>query len=198
MKKVLVLGSGGMLGHMVSLYLKETRKYNIITHSRNHSIKKDVHIDLMSSRQLEHFLFQEKPDIVVNCVGVLIKGSETDPTNAIYMNVYFPHLLSDMIKFHNGKLIHISTDCVFSGNKGHYSEADTPDATSVYGRSKALGELNNEHDLTLRTSIVGPELKENGEGLFHWFMKSKGEVKGYTETYWGGVTTLALAKVIEQ
>jgi dTDP-4-dehydrorhamnose reductase len=198
MKKVLVLGSQGMLGHIVALYLKETKKYKVITHSRNHNTKSTIHIDLTASRQLEQYLFQEKPDVVINCVGVLIKGSKTDPTNAIYLNAYFPHLLSDIIKFHGGKLIHISTDCVFSGLKGNYSEQDTPDASDTYGRSKALGELINDYDLTLRTSIVGPELKENGEGLFHWFMKSKGKVNGYTNVIWGGVTTLALAKVIEQ
>src|SRR5690606_24943808 len=95
------------------------------------------------------------------------------------------------------KLIHISTDCVFSGNRGAYTEDDFCDANDTYGRSKALGELNNDRDLTIRTSIIGPELKTNGEGLLHWFLNQSTPVNGFTEAYWGGVTTLELAKAIK-
>jgi dTDP-4-dehydrorhamnose reductase len=155
-------------------------------------------LDVTKSTLLADYLFHEQPDVIINCIGVLIKGSKADPGNAIYINSYLPHFLSNEVKKYGSKLIHVSTDCVFTGDKGWYSELDVPDATDTYGRSKALGELVNDRDLTLRTSIVGPELKENGEGLFDWFMKSKGEVKGYSNVYWGGVTTLALAKVMEQ
>ena len=96
-----------------------------------------------------------------------------------------------------GMLIHISTDCVFSGNKGNYIETDYRDARDIYGLSKALGEIDNENDLTIRTSIIGPELKTNGEGLFHWFLSQKGNVYGYTDAIWGGVTTLEFAKAID-
>ena len=95
-------------------------------------------------------------------------------------------------------MIHISTDCVFSGKKGNYMETDFKDAEDMYGQSKSLGEIINEYDLTLRTSIIGPELKSNGEGLFHWFMQQKGEIKGFSKVYWSGVTTLELAKVIDE
>ena len=106
------------------------------------------------------------------------------------------HLKKEADKI-GAKLIHISTDCVFSGKKGRYTEDDFRDADDVYGRSKALGEINNERDLTIRTSIIGPELKENGEGLFHWFMMQKGSVYGFKTAIWGGVTTLELAKAID-
>ena len=97
----------------------------------------------------------------------------------------------------NTKVIHISSDCVFSGNKGHYKESSQPDAESYYGKTKALGELlDGEKSLTFRTSIVGPELKDDGIGLFHWFMSQKGPVNGFTEVIWSGVTTLELAKSI--
>ncbi|MBA7555115.1 hypothetical protein ES705_47768 [subsurface metagenome] len=120
-----------------------------------------------------------------------------DPSNAIYLNSYFPHQLVKILRKTGGKLIHISTDCVFSGDKGVYTENDFRDADDTYGRSKALGEVKNDKDLTLRTSIIGPEIKETGEGLFHWFMKQKKEINGYNNVFWGGVTTLELARCIE-
>jgi dTDP-4-dehydrorhamnose reductase len=96
------------------------------------------------------------------------------------------------------KLIHISTDCVFSGDRGGYGENDFRDGDTAYARTKALGEVINDTDLTLRTSIIGPELKPNGTGLLHWFLVQKGEIKGYTKAFWSGVTTLELAKVVHQ
>ena len=113
------------------------------------------------------------------------------------INAYFPHLLKRLSDEVGAKLIHISTDCVFSGKKGNYTEDDFRDADDVYGRSKALGEIINDKDLTIRTSIIGPELKENGEGLFHWFMHQCGEINGFRTAIWGGVTTLELAKAID-
>ena len=137
------------------------------------------------------------PEIIINCVGILIKGSIEHPDNAILINAYFPHLLKRLSDEVGAKLIHISTDCVFSGKKGNYTEDDFRDADDVYGRSKALGEVINNKDLTIRTSIIGPELKNNGEGLFHWFMHQSGKVCGFRTAVWGGVTTLELAKAID-
>ena len=97
----------------------------------------------------------------------------------------------------NFKFIHISTDCVFSGKIGNYTEDSFQDATSFYGRSKALGEINNDRSVTLRTSIIGPDINEKGIGLFNWFMKQTGEVQGFTNVIWTGVTTVELAKQIE-
>lgn len=198
-KRILVLGATGMAGHMIYYYLKEQERYEIHnmvfrTKLTDESIICDVH----DKHALRQVFQQVKPDIAINCIGVLVNESKTNPDNAIYLNAYLPHFLKSLADETGGRLIHISTDCVFSGKKGKYVENDFRDADDVYGRSKALGEINNEKDCTLRTSIIGPELKENGEGLFHWFMQQKGEIKGYTNAIWGGVTTLELAKAVDK
>lgn len=199
MKKILILGSGGMLGHMVYHYLKGLNKYTIIDASFPNKLNDQSKLlDVTNAVDLKNFIELEKPDVVVNCIGILIKGSQTDPSNAIYLNSYFPHQLAKILRQTKGRLIHVSTDCVFTGSKGSYTETDFKDARDTYGLSKALGEVENDTDVTLRTSIVGPELKEKGEGLFHWFMQQTGTIKGYTKTFWGGVTTLELAKVVDQ
>ena len=198
MKKIMILGSSGMLGHIVYYYLKSLNKYNILDASFHVKLhEKTKLLDVTKASEVEQYITTEKPDVIINCIGILIKGSSSDPSNAIYINSYFPHQLSKIIRKTEGRLIHISTDCVFSGKKGEYNENDFRDADDIYGRSKALGEIINEFDTTLRTSIIGPELKQNGEGLFHWFIKQKGEIKGFTKAFWGGVTTLELAKAIE-
>lgn len=199
MKKIMILGSAGMLGHMVYYYLTETNNFKIVDTSFPIKANKNSYLlNVIDKLAVESYIRTEKPDILINCIGILIKGSQTDPSNAIYLNSYFPHQLSNILRETGGKLIHISTDCVFSGKNGKYSETDFRDADDIYGRSKALGEVINDHDLTLRTSIIGPELKENGEGLFHWFMKQTGEIKGFKKTLWGGVSTLEMAKVINE
>ena len=198
MKKILLFGATGMAGHMVYHFLRETKKYkidNVVF--RNKLTEDSIQLDVTNNNAVSKLVKTIKPDIIINCIGVLIKGSKENPDNAILLNAYFPHLLKRLSDEVNATLIHISTDCVFSGKKGNYSEIDFRDADDVYGRSKALGEIINEKDLTIRTSIIGPELKENGEGLFHWFMKNSGNVNGYTNAYWGGVTTLELAKAID-
>ena len=198
MKKILLFGATVMAGHMVYYFLRETKKYkidNVVF--RNKLTEDSIQLDVTNNNAVSKLVKTIKPDIIINCIGVLIKGSKENPDNAILLNAYFPHLLKRLSDEVNATLIHISTDCVFSGKKGNYSEIDFRDADDVYGRSKALGEIINEKDLTIRTSIIGPELKENGEGLFHWFMKNSGNVNGYTNAYWGGVTTLELAKAID-
>ena len=198
MKKVLILGSGGMLGHMVYHYFKSLNKYNLIDASFPKKVNPESHLlDVTNKVELESFILSNKPDIIINCIGILLKGSSEDPSNAIYLNAYFPHQLSKILRPYGGKLIHISTDCVFSGEKGAYIETDFKDARDTYGLSKALGEVDNSHDLTMRTSIIGPELKEKGEGLFYWFMNQSGSINGFTKMIWGGVTTLELAKAID-
>ena len=137
-------------------------------------------------------------DYVVNAIGVLNRFVDEHPADGIYLNSVLPHFLAEELADTKTKLIHISTDCVFEGTKGRYTEADRPDASSYYGRSKALGEVCDDKNLTIRTSIIGPELKANGIGLFHWFMMQKAEVFGYQRVIWSGVTTLQLAKVIAQ
>ena len=198
-KKILLFGATGMAGHIVYYYFQETGKYDIINVVFRKKLTGDsIVVDVTSAFEVEKVVEQVKPDIIVNCVGVLIKGSREHPDNAIMINAYFPHLLKKLADQVGAKLIHISTDCVFSGKRGNYTEEDFRDADDVYGRSKALGEVVNDKDLTLRTSIIGPELKENGEGLFHWFMNQSGKINGYTNAIWGGVTTLELAKATDK
>jgi dTDP-4-dehydrorhamnose reductase len=197
MRKIFILGAHGMLGHVVYNYLDELKNFTI--YSATHSTKLTVNcysIDVLKSDHLLNLLDTLKPDIVINCIGKLIKDSSSDHASAIYINSYFPHLLSKHIKKWKGKLIHISTDCVFSGKKGDYNESDLSDAKDMYGKSKYLGEVNNSSDLTIRTSIIGPDLNSNGDGLFNWFMKQNSDVLGYDKTFWSGITTLELAKAI--
>lgn len=186
-----------MLGHVVCKYLEELNHYQIFDASFRNKFRRESNlINILDKDKLTDLIEKISPDIVINCIGVLIRGSNTDTANAIYINSYFPHFLSNLIKKKNGRLIHVSTDCVFSGAKGDYSELDLSDAGDIYGKTKSLGEVNNKNDLTFRTSIIGPELKMEGEGLFHWLMKQRDSVNGFTKVFWSGVTTLELARII--
>ena len=198
MKKVLLFGATGMAGHVIYYYLRSTGKYDISNVVYRTPLTEDsIVVDVTNRDAVVDVVHRVDPEIIINCVGILIKGSREHPDNAILINAYFPHLLKRLSDEVGAKLIHISTDCVFSGKKGNYTEDDFRDADDVYGRSKALGEIINDKDLTIRTSIIGPELKENGEGLFHWFMHQCGEINGFRTAIWGGVTTLELAKAID-
>jgi len=158
-KKILLLGSTGMLGHMVYYYLKNTNKYEITDVSyRQQLTEKSIILDVNNKLKLEQLVENVKPDFIINCIGILIKGS-ADTKNAIYINAYFPHLLKELANARNAKLIHISTDCVFSGNEGNYKEDSFRDADDTYGRSKAIGEINDSYNLNLRKSLKSPELK---------------------------------------
>lgn len=198
MKKVLLFGATGMAGHMAYYYLLNTGKYEITNVVFRTPLTEDsIIVDVTNRDAVAEVIHRIRPEIILNCVGVLIKGSKEHPDNAILINAYFPHLLKKLADEVGAKLIHISTDCVFSGKRGNYTEDDFRDADDVYGRSKALGEVVNDKDLTIRTSIIGPELKKNGEGLFHWFMSQHGKINGFKTAVWGGVTTLELAKAID-
>lgn len=198
MRKVLVLGSTGMLGHQVVLRLTKSSEFQTYDLSfRNKFREETIICDVTDFKKLGQEIEVLQPDFIVNCIGILIKGSNENPKNSILINAYLPHFLASKGDKIGAKVIHISTDCVFSGKKGAYLESDFRDADDVYGRGKALGEIFSENHLTLRTSIIGPELKKNGEGLFHWFMNKDTEVNGFTQAFWGGVTTIELAKIIE-
>lgn len=201
-KKLLILGAAGMAGHAAYIYLKETGKYEIATVCHSGKVEAESYeLDVYDTGRLTQIIEQENPTVVINCIGILIRGSKSNPSNAIYVNAYFPHKLSEITHslLPNSKVIHISTDCVFSGNEGGYKDSDIKNALDTYGMTKNLGELINDKDLTLRTSIIGPELKKNGEGLMHWIFSQKaaGEINGYQKSIWGGITTLELAKVID-
>lgn len=198
-KKVLVLGSTGLIGHQVFFYLKNDGKYDLYNFAYRKKLQDDTII--LDARNEEHFLqniIDISPDFIINCIGVLIKGANTDPENAIFLNAYMPHRLARLADEINAKLIHISTDCVFSGGKsGGYIETDYKDGVGAYPKTKGLGEVIGARHLTLRTSVVGPELKSDGEELFHWFMSQSGAISGYTKAIWSGVTTIELAKAVE-
>jgi dTDP-4-dehydrorhamnose reductase len=196
-RKLLILGSAGMAGHMLVKYLSKDPAYEIVDVARDRKVTDNtVLLDIKDNNDIEELITVTKPDLIINCIGVLIRGSNASPENAIYINAYLPHKLGRLAQKINAKLIHISTDCVFSGEKGGYKETDLRDGKDVYAQTKTLGEVINDHDLTIRTSIIGPELKQNGEGLFNWFMHQHGDINGYTKAFWSGVTTLELAKAI--
>ena len=196
--RILVLGSSGMLGHIVYEYL-ESQGHEVmgVSRTRIEGIN-SVEFDVLKDPELFDFIDKDKPAVIINCIGLLIKESEENHVNAIFINSLLPHMLSRHIRNKDIKLIHISTDCVFDGDMGPYIESSLPTETNWYGRTKSLGELNNSKDLTIRTSIIGPDLDENGSGLFNWFSKQKGSVSGYVHVFWNGVTTLECAKEINR
>ena len=196
-EKILILGGVGMLGHVLLNKLNENKAFEVYDITRNKEERiNNFDCDVTNFNSLFEIIKEIKPKYIINCIGVLIKGSIQDPSNAILINALLPHKLAQFSNSINAKFIHISTDCVFDGSKGSYIETDSKTAQDTYGLSKSLGEIIDDKNLTLRTSIIGPELKNNGEGLFSWFINQKGEVNGFTESIWGGVTTLKLAEVI--
>ena len=197
MKKILILGATGLIGHQVYFRLNANKNFVVSNYARQRKISDDtILLDVRNEYFLEKAIADINPDIIVNCMGVLIAESNSDPENAIFLNAYIPQRLKNIANSIDAKLVHISTDCVFSGKKGPYTEDDIRDADDTYGRTKALGEVTQSPHATLRTSVVGPEIKE-GEELFHWFMSQEARIKGFTKSYWSGVTTLELAKAVE-
>lgn len=196
--RFLVLGATGMAGHTVSIYLKE-RGHTILAFSRKPSpFFEGILGDVTDFDKLKETIQEGRFDAVINCVGILNQEAEKNKPLAVLINSYLPHFLSSVTQEMDTFLIHLSTDCVFSGQKGKYKEDSFPDGSTFYARSKALGEIVNNKDMTFRTSIVGPDMKIQGIGLFNWFMKQEGSIKGFTKAIWTGVTTLTLAKAMEK
>ncbi len=197
-KKIVILGSQGMAGHIMAETLDETGDYEVFGIARQLGKYVDSILDVTDFNALENYLERVKPDYVINCIGALVSQSRDDLPSAILLNSYLPNFLSQVGNSLDYKFIHISTDCVFSGKDGHYTEESFRDGDDNYARTKALGEIINTRDLTIRTSIIGPELKNNGTGLLDWFFKQQGTINGYTQAYWSGVTTLELAKATDK
>ena len=196
--KFLVLGCNGMAGHMISLYLKE-RGHDVLGFARKKSaLVNSVIGDATDSALIKEIIGINRFDSVINCIGILNQFAEDNKADAIYLNSYLPHLLAQITEGTNTQVIHMSTDCVFSGKRGQYTESDFKDGESFYDRSKALGELFEDKNITLRTSIVGPDMSINGIGLMNWFFKQEGEINGYVNAIWTGQTTLQLAKTMEE
>lgn len=193
----LVLGCNGMAGHIISLYLKE-QGHNVTGFARTTSkYIESITGDACNTELLRKVINEGKFDAVINVIGLLNHFAENNKSEAVFLNAYLPHYLADLTSEKDTQIIHISTDCVFSGNKGGYSETDQPDGATFYDRSKALGEIVDKKNITFRNSIVGPDIKDNGIGLLNWFMKQQGQINGYTGAIWTGQTTLQLAKTIE-
>lgn len=198
MMKLLVLGGNGMAGHVLVDYFRRQEGWEVAYTSRDRRDSRALYLDAGEEDQVAALLEQLRPDVVINAVGLLNRNAEEQERLAYRVNGLLPHLLRRKLEEWGGKLVHISTDCVFSGEKGDYTEFDLPDGSSVYAISKAMGEVRHPPHLTVRTSIIGPEIRSARIGLFDWFMSQEGVVKGYTRVFWNGVTTLQLAKSVDR
>ena len=198
-RRVLVLGASGMAGHMIFHELRAGGAYAVW--GTGHSQVPEnalIPLDVRERSALVRILDEVRPNVIINAVGALIRESVRDPANAIRLNSVLPHDLAALADDSGARVVHISTDCVFSGRQGGYSEDAFRDADDTYGRSKALGELLRPPHLTLRTSIVGPERRSDGSGLLAWFLRQEGTVRGYTRALWSGITTLELARGVQR
>jgi dTDP-4-dehydrorhamnose reductase len=205
--RVLILGGDGMLGHRLYLHLrgrhevKVTLRLALPAYTQyelfNTANTYDV-VDAVSFGSVRRAVEDYEPHVIVNCIGIVKQrsvGSQAVP--AIEVNALFPHRLGVLCRAHGIRLIHISTDCVFSGRRGNYNEGNLPDATDIYGRSKLLGEVTEGNALTLRTSMVGRELTRKAS-LLEWFLAQSGPVRGFRRAIFSGFTTIELSRIIER
>lgn len=203
---VLVLGATGMLGHAVLRYFAERKRHAIFGSVRSEAglrlLPAELRPHIVTGIDVENFdsltqLFAAAhPQIVINCIGLVKQLVQADdPLAALPINSLLPHRLARLCAMSGARLVHVSTDCVFSGSKGMYREEDVSDAKDLYGRSKYLGEVDYPHAITLRTSIIGPELN-SAHGLVGWFLAQQSGVLGYTKAVFSGLTTAELARVI--
>lgn len=156
------------------------------------------HVDATDTARTEELVGTMRPDFVINCVGVIKQRDQSlDESLCMRLNARLPHLLAQWLRPF-GRLIQVSTDCVFRGDRGFYSERDAADAADLYGRSKALGEVRASNALVLRTSLIGRELQHH-RSLVDWFLSQRGQsVKGFRRALWSGVTTIEFARVLER
>lgn len=196
-KRILVLGGSGMLGHTLVNILEMDSSLDVYNLVRGVKInEKSIKCDVLEIRELKNNIDDLNPDFIINCIGILREESDQNFDKAIYINSFLPQWLLNYCSKTNIKFFHISTDCVFDGLEGGYTEESIPNAKDKYGKTKSLGEFDSKKHLCIRTSIIGPELKENGKGLLHWLFNQKGEILGYNNVYWSGVTTVELSKAI--
>ncbi len=205
--KIAVLGAGGMLGHKIYQYVaREFPETFAVFHKpakyyRHREIFSEPEMrggfEARSGDEVRLYLDALKPDVVVNCIGLTTRKLEAQThSDIIAVNAVLPHILKEWCRGNSARLIHFSTDCVFSGKSGPYDETSAPDAKDLYGRSKGLGEVDGEGFLTIRSSIVGLELEGKSE-LLEWFLKQRGQrINGFSQVYYSGVTTTTMAKVV--
>ncbi len=206
--RILILGATGMLGYSLFSNLREFNGLDVFGSVRNIKGKEAFFegnlsslifdVDVTKTAEIERAIASVKPDVVINCIG-LIKQHDVSKqhVNAIEINALLPHQIGRLCDKHSAKLIHFSTDCVFSGKNGLYTEESLPDATDLYGRSKCLGEIDYAPHLTLRTSIIGHELNSS-VSLIDWFLSQPGEVKGFSKAIFSGLPTCYIAKLLAE
>lgn len=197
--KVLVIGAHGMLGNAVFRVLSSNINLEVFGTIRSDRAETNLieSVDVADHEALIRVFELTKPNVVINCVGLIKQLNESiDPVLSLSINSVFPHRLATLCDFFNSRLIHISTDCVFSGRAGYYSEDDFPDAEDLYGRSKLLGEVIGRNNLTLRTSLIGHELNTKNS-LLEWFLSQTSKVSGFTNAIFSGLTVLEASCVIE-
>jgi len=207
--RILVLGVTGMLGSAVWRLFSESSEHQITGTLRSESAKRffarDLRdnlisgVDVLDHDTLVSVLERVRPDVIINCVGLIKQLADAkDPLSALPINAMLPHRLAKLCRLSGARLIHVSTDCVFSGRKGGYVETDTSDAEDLYGKSKFIGELHElPHVITLRTSIIGHELNTRF-ALVDWFLSQRGSIKGYAKAVFSGLPTVELARVIRE
>jgi dTDP-4-dehydrorhamnose reductase len=204
--KVLILGGAGMLGHKLwQIYrerfdtwvtvrssFRDCERYGLLDQTRTID-----GVDASEFHSVVRACATVMPDVVINCIGIIKqRPTAKDPAISLTINSLFPHYLANLCSATGARLIHISTDCIFSGQKGMYREDDVSDAEDLYGRTKFLGEVSGPGCLTLRSSIIGRELETNS-GLVEWFLSQDGEmVRGYTRAIYSGFTTMEFSRII--
>lgn len=204
--KVLVFGASGMIGSAMFRVLSEKKEWEVRGTLRSTALKRFFpetlagklipDVDVERHDALVRVFAQVQPDVVVNCVGLTKHHIEAeDPLLSIPLNALLPHRLADLCAATGSRLIHVSTDCVFSGTKGDYVEEDAPDALDVYGKSKHLGEVNDAHAITLRSSTIGHEL-QSAYGLLEWFLSQQGSCKGFSRAIFSGLPNVVFAQVV--
>ena len=194
--KILILGTTGMLGNEMCKIFSKDKKFEIFKMNRKKS-KNSIIINVEDQSDLINKINLIKPDYVINCIG-WIKQKRVNSKMPHIINSQLPLLLSQLSLILNFKLIHISTDCVFTGKKGNYLDNDKKDAKDLYGLSKNLGEVKNLNTTTFRTSIIGLENGTKKYGLLEWFLSQKINVKGFDKVFFSGLTTLELSKTIKR
>ena len=206
MSRVLVFGATGMLGHTLCRVLSQN--HGVVGTVRGHAkeyrspllnVPLYSYVDVNDMRTVYDAIKTTNPDVVINAIGIVKQLPDAaNRERSILVNSLLPHKLASICKIHGANLIQISTDCVFDGTQGGYRETDPTTATDLYGRTKALGEVINDRDLTLRTSIVGHELYPPHHGLLEWMLRQTwATVPGYTNAIFSGVTTIELARTID-
>ena len=194
--KIIILGSTGILARTLQLYLSK-KNVDLLTISRERKNNKNYYLkNFLNFKKLEKLIFKTKPTHIINCIGITkFNNSYNNKKLTVYLNSKMPMYLANYCKLNKIFLLHISTDCVFSGKKGNYLDNSFKDTKDLYGLSKKKGEVKNEFASTIRTSFIGPELNTK-KSLLSWFLSEKKIVKGYTKAFFSGLTSLELCKII--